>query len=199
MAERYKRTHPALKHGAYTSLGLLPGENRTEFEKLLQELIAEFTPRGPSENEIVASIARYTWRKKNLSTIRSATFARARFAEIKRSMVVQSAERARAAPQSWTSMSYPVMGFEESPAGREAIRVATDQAEEELGDLYALCEIGESATMSGLRDELELHEQLDGLIEKCVKRLLLVRGVKSISPLPDATPKPIPRLVSRRT
>lgn len=69
MAERYKRTHPALKHGAYTSLGLLPGENRTEFEKLLQELIAEFTPRGPSENEIVASIARYTWRKKNLSTI----------------------------------------------------------------------------------------------------------------------------------
>jgi hypothetical protein len=199
MVER-RRMHPAVKHGAYTATGLLPGESRAEFEKLHQELISEFAPDGASENDIVTHIAYYTWRKRNLATVRRASSAQARFAAIKHSVLAQSSERAQSARESGPkAMSYPVMRFEESPKGRDAIEAATDQAREEFGDSFALVEIGESATMSGLRDELELHERLDALIERCFKRLLLVRGVKSVSSSSEAASKPVPRLVSRRT
>ena len=37
---------PALKHGGYSTTTLLPGENRSEFEKLHEDLITEFRPNG---------------------------------------------------------------------------------------------------------------------------------------------------------
>ena len=42
-----------------------------EFEKLHRDLIAEFTPNGPFENDIVATVARVLWRKQNLETFHS--------------------------------------------------------------------------------------------------------------------------------
>jgi hypothetical protein len=44
-----------------------------------------------------------------------------------------------------------------------------------------LIDIGEPATIEGLMKELEIKERLDGLISKCLKQLLMVRGVKSLS------------------
>jgi hypothetical protein len=44
-----------------------PGEDAVAFEKLHQKLINEFTPVGSLEEDIVADIARLTWRKQNLS------------------------------------------------------------------------------------------------------------------------------------
>ena len=39
MHTRNDRKHPALKHGAYSAIAVLPGENRAEFEKLRRDLI----------------------------------------------------------------------------------------------------------------------------------------------------------------
>jgi hypothetical protein len=51
-------------------------------------------------------------------------------------------------------------------------------------------EIGEPATVDGLIEDLEIHERLDAMIDKCLKRLLFVRGLKSISvTTPSAPPK----------
>ena len=51
------RTQPkgsaALKHGGYSGLTLLPGEDRFAFEKLRRELFAELKPQGRLEQEIV--------------------------------------------------------------------------------------------------------------------------------------------------
>jgi hypothetical protein len=52
---------------------------------------------------------------------------------------------------------------------------------QELGDIYKLIDIGEPATMEGLMKELDIKERLDTLISKCLKQLLMVRGVKSLS------------------
>ena len=88
----------------------------------------------------------------------------------------------------------PILG-EADPAKREEqMRVAEDQARQELGDTYyELAELGEAATFNGLTKELEVEERLDASINRCLKRLLLVRGLKSISAAPSsASPKRLP-------
>ena len=70
MHTRNDRKHPALRHGAYSAIAVLPGENRAEFEKLRRDLIEEHTPSGASEDAIVMDITRLRWRKQNLATLR---------------------------------------------------------------------------------------------------------------------------------
>ena len=71
----------------------------------------------------------------------------------------------------------------------EATPMAERQVRQELGEIYGLIDIGEAATI-GLMNELNVSERLDGLIDKCLKRLLMVRGVKSLSlTSPSAPPK----------
>ena len=60
------RIHPALKHGGYTALSVLPGESRAEFDKLHRNVTAEWSPSGATEEDIVSSIAHLLWRKHNL-------------------------------------------------------------------------------------------------------------------------------------
>jgi hypothetical protein len=83
MSVRFKKIHPALKHAGYSATTLLPGEDRTAFEKLHRSLIAEFTPVGALEEDIVADLARLVWRKQNLATFRIAGLADARREQIK--------------------------------------------------------------------------------------------------------------------
>ena len=68
---RVDRSHPALKHGAYSATTILPGESWAEFEKLHRDLMAELTPSGVLEDDIVTTVAHLVWRKKNLPTLRS--------------------------------------------------------------------------------------------------------------------------------
>jgi hypothetical protein len=53
-----------------------------------------------------------------------------------------------------------------------------------------LIDIGKPATINGLMEELDIEERLDGLISKCLKQLLLVRGVKSLSPASSSASTP---------
>jgi hypothetical protein len=67
----------------------------------------------------------------------------------------------------------------------EAVRAAEDEARQELGDAYELVQIGATATIEALEKELAIEERLDGLIDKCLKRLLFLKGLES---LPTASP-----------
>ena len=40
--------------------------------------------------------------------------------------------------------------------------------------------MGEEATIDHLMQELQVQERLDAVIDRCIKRLLMVRGVKSM-------------------
>lgn len=63
----------------------------------------------------------------------------------------------------------------------ERWHAAKAEACKELGVLYDLVEMGEAATIEGLTRELEVQDRLDGMIERCLKRLLMTRGLKSMS------------------
>ena len=64
------------------------------------------------------------------------------------------------------------------------------QARQEIGESYEWTDIGKAATIDGLLEELDFNERLYGLIDRCLKRLLMVRGVKSLSLAPSSVSTP---------
>ena len=56
----------AIKHGAFSSILILPWESRAEFAGLYDELIAEWKPIGRTEQDAVLSIAKGIWRKRRM-------------------------------------------------------------------------------------------------------------------------------------
>jgi hypothetical protein len=174
MAVRGKKMHPALKHAGYSAATLLPGEDRAAFENLHKQLTAEFQPIGALEDDVVASMARYLWRKTNLQTFRLAALARHHFERLH--------------DQGHREL------FQSDPAEEEfraaqasAIKQVNRQARKELGETYELVEVGDTATAGELNEILAVEEYLDSLIDKCIKRLLHIRGLKSLSSGPSST------------
>jgi hypothetical protein len=179
MSVRIKKLHPALKHGAYSATGLLPGENRAAFEKLRRDLISELHPEGPLESDIVETIVRLFWRKQNLETLRIAESARKRYSAII-SKIVPSTEP----PERFLRLAS--FGTEPDweppdPAEVEAARkVTVARAQEELGDRYVFVEMGETVTLEQTFRDFEVEARFDAMIEKLLKQLLFLRGLKSL-------------------
>ena len=70
MSVHVKKFRAALKHGAFSATAILPGEDPAAFKEKHQKLIAELTPVGALEDDIVWTIARLIWRKEHLATFR---------------------------------------------------------------------------------------------------------------------------------
>ena len=77
-----------------------------------------------------------------------------------------------------------------------AWRAAQKQACSELGDS---CEYRDDdfGTIERLMKDLEIVERLDAVVDKCVKRLLMVRGVKALAPPSEPLQIHRPREVNR--
>jgi hypothetical protein len=192
---KFKRRHAALKHGGYSSTAVLPGENPAEFEELHQALIAELAPRGALEEDIVADIARLVWRKKNLATFRYAEDVRAVWFGRREEIFYEKHPDAPATPDSPLSM----LSDSERAKVYEGTDAMIDEVRKELGEDFRFVEIGDTATVERLLSDLEIEERLDALIDKCLKRLLFLRGLKSLStgsysapPQPSPEPQRIP-------
>lgn len=152
MPVRVKKPHPAIKHGGYSATSILPGEDAAEFHKLHRDLIAELAPNGALEDEIVATIARLLWRKRNFETFRIAELARSRRNRIFYEILPEA------------KPNYPFSEFEPSkkvdPAKRAAaLQAADDQARKELGEAYELTEIDDAATVERLLKDLEVQDR----------------------------------------
>jgi hypothetical protein len=182
MVKRNKRP-AALKHGAYSQTDVLPAEDAAAFKKLRDDLVAEFLPHGAVEENIVADLASLYWRKQNMATYRLAERARNRRSEILREMN----------PGVGPEVDWPtfVINQTKNPEEIRAQNEAVDeQAREELGEAWDLIEIGEVATVEYLLKELSVAERLDGMIDRALKRLLFVRGIKSFAQTSSEGPTP---------
>jgi hypothetical protein len=183
MLTQVQKAHPALKHGAYSATTILPGEDSTEFKKPHREVIAGFSPEGILERDAVDTVARLLWRKQNLVTFRVAELAQAH------RHAIQS-ERIAAALAEKDRLSFmPLDPAALEPHERQAaIRAAEAQARKELGEAYELVEVGETATVERLLRDLAVEERLDAMIDKCLKRLLFLKGLKSLPMAFSSTP-----------
>jgi hypothetical protein len=181
MPARVNKVHPALKHAGYSASTILPGESAAEFEKLHRDLIAEFSPNGRYEEHLIASMAQVAWRLQNLEIFRIVQRARARLQQLINEKAPPDPFFPSFAPED------PAVRAAYQAAYKEATRAAEQQTRKEFDDVYELVEMGEDANIEALERELEVKERLEAMLEKCLKRLLFARGVKSISVAPASS------------
>lgn len=191
MGKRSNLFPTALKHGAYSGTALLPGEDPDAFKKLHKGLIAEFAPEGPLEEDIVATVARLTWRKQNLSTYEGAKFAKDRYSSI----CTKYGPRPRLTDPSVDYFGRKDMRTDDEIRADE--KAVAQEIKNELGYEIAFIEMGNAVTIQRLLEDLAVIDRLDGMIDRCLKRLLMVRGVKSMSVTgPSAASPPRKRLTA---
>ena len=178
MSVHVKKFRAALKHGAFSATAILPGEDPAELKELHRKLIAELTPVGALEDHIVWTIARLVWRKEHLATLRIGE------------LVLEHESRIQAQKSQFELLEMEKYSAERREATMQA---AEDQARKDLGANYVLVEIGETATMDRLLQDLAVEERLGAMIDKCLKRLLFLRGLKSLRPVSSSAPlQPVP-------
>jgi hypothetical protein len=190
---RKTKKHPALKHAGYSAMALLPGESRADFEKLHADLISEFAPAGAYEDEIVADMAGLIWRKRNLATFRMAQQAQRYYENIRREKEPEPTLK----PMPGYATLEQILGMKppDPVKVKAAAQAAVAQARKELGWAYEFVDFGEVATIDRLKEEIDVRGRLDAMLDGCVKRLLHVRGLKSISPASHAAqPTLVPAL-----
>jgi hypothetical protein len=63
--KRYRKPN-ALKHGGFSRMELFPWENSAEFERLHRDLIEQYHPRGPLQEDCIQAITSLMWRKRRI-------------------------------------------------------------------------------------------------------------------------------------
>ncbi len=64
----------ALQHGVLSRYAVLPWEDRSEYHALLDGLVAEHAPQGPTEEHLVEELAGIIWRKRRLRLAEAAIY-----------------------------------------------------------------------------------------------------------------------------
>jgi hypothetical protein len=174
---RVKKLHPALKHAGYSVTSILPGENAAEYEKLRRNLIAEYSPNGVLETGMVENMARIHWRMQNIDTFQIAEAVRAYWSKILNENNPDA------------GVEFLIGNFD--PVERETARRGAEyRIRTELGEeIYELVKMGEIATIDRLMKDLEVLDRLGAMFDKYLKRLLMLKGLKSISSEPSAAPQ----------
>ena len=67
----------ALKHGVLSKYTVLPWEDGAQYNALLEALVAEYRPQGPTEENLVEDLAGIFWRKRRLRLGERAAHTRA--------------------------------------------------------------------------------------------------------------------------
>jgi hypothetical protein len=154
---------PALKHGAYSKVTLLPGEDRAAFEELHRGLVAEFAPHGRMEEETVATIAHVMWRRRNLAMLEIGPLF-----DLVAEGLGAAAEESHKHENSYKLSVLDKMYRHAQRDHEAAERDRKGAAAVKFLDLRM--------------KQLEVEERLDAMIDRQIKRLLFVRGLKSIPP-----------------
>jgi hypothetical protein len=136
---------------------------------------------------------------KNLATFRAAVNARFNYEMVMR-REFSRLQPAQAFPPELCKLPPVLQGLHKGIDAEFLERMEAKEAEarKELGDdTYELATAGKTATVDGFMDELEVRERLNAMIDRCLKRLLLVKGLESFLASSSAlAPK---RLVGPRT
>src|SRR6267154_4918483 len=66
----------ALRHGVLSRYTVLPWESTDEYRAVVEALVAEHCPQGPTEEHLVEEIAGILWRKRRLRLAEAAAHRR---------------------------------------------------------------------------------------------------------------------------
>ena len=196
----------ALKHGAFSKVAILPGENPREFEELHSALIEEWAPTGPTEEEAVLSIAIGMWRKRRVQKFIQARIRVWRAdpenpiygdANILRELPTIIKETPHRVEQAFAHLSpqfadhlrqkCPQGDYESTSAWAQAI--ALEISSVLLPEAERFCRpssqilLDQSAAIlspDNFKHELAVDERIDAMIDRAIKRLIQIKAMKQM-------------------
>jgi hypothetical protein len=199
------RSLNALKHGAYSNLGLLPGEDPDGYMEHARQVWLECQPWGPTEEGIATDIANVSWRKKNLTVYKlyarlakkwqpvlaganepdfSLDDALLRFLKQNLVKAIVHLEHANTSAEAKQKLDQGLAEF--SSAAKEVLQPAgidLDQIEAEAHDELVVALAADGFTREALMQELELMDRLNASLARLWKMLLQIKGTKAVSGL----------------
>jgi hypothetical protein len=181
----------ALKHGAFSKILILPGEDPEDYNKLESGLFAEYQPSGCSEEETIREIARSFWQERRMTLYEHVKFLRAQKSK-SRDMASDPLEAAFAA----ISVKLEEMGERDEIILPPSAFPPAPINMAEKSDEDALLELGELVTFDYLDKQLDVASKLHSKIDRLFKRFFQMKGTK---PLMGLAATPAPALISDRT
>lgn len=199
------RSLNALKHGAYSNLGLLPGEDPVGYIEHVRQVWLECQPWGPTEEGVATDIANVSWRKKNLRVYQlyaqltkkwhpvlaganepgvSLDDALLRFLKQNLNTVVAHLELANTRAEAKQKLDQGLAEF--TSAAKEVLQptgIDPDQIGAEEHDELAVALAADGFTPETLMQELELMDRLNASLARLWKMLLQIKGTKAVSGL----------------
>jgi len=177
----YQRPRNAWKHGGYSNLGVLPGENAKEFRRLYQSLIEEYEPSGPTECDAVLSLANCMWRKSRLTIYAQTAAASAKLNDVDPLQAALDAYEAGRRAR-WDNDSPSVEEQEDSRDEESVSEKETgeeDSTKEETVE-QQLAKLAPQITPEKLIQEIELAGRLDARIDRLLKRIFQLKTAKQM-------------------
>ncbi|MEM9625351.1 MAG: hypothetical protein AAGA21_03900 [Pseudomonadota bacterium] len=125
----------AAKHGILSEHLLLPWESRTEYEALLETLVVEHTPSGPTETHLVEELAGVIWRKQRVRQAEAAAHQRG----------------VRDAIASYRETSSVALVFSDASSEDSSVALAIRSTPEDVGEQLADIEDDKAQTLKALK------------------------------------------------
>ena len=171
MSETY--TPNAFKHGAFSEVLILPGEDPAAFEELKQRLFAEYNVSGCSEELTMTSIAKTMWQLQRLRVYEHVQFLRAQGSN----------------PTSANGLKNPVSeAINKFMAARgmcdpddSSANAPTEEVppKEKTTD-ERLLELGDFVSLGHLDKELEVENKLMAKLDRLLKRFFQIKAMKPL-------------------
>jgi hypothetical protein len=149
----------ALKHGAFSKILFLPGEDPAEFDVLRSGLISEYRPEGKSEEETIEEIARTMWVGRRTGVYQHVKYL---WIKAKRAANLEAVNEQRKRI------------FKQPPLDPPKAPQNVDEA---------LLDLGEILSFDHLAKELDVDAKLHAKVDRLFKRLFASKAMKQMAGL----------------
>jgi len=188
----------ALKHGAFSKIVFLPGEDPQDYEKLEQELFAEYKPSGRSEKETLEQIAKAMWQQRRLDLYEHFHLLQKRESPLTE-FELDPVDRALAAchKASGSKGEHVPLYHRKGQKTRGPVNgytlaeIMAGVADAERSDADKLLEFGSLVTIEHLDKRLDVDNKLQSKIDRLFRRFFQMKATKPIMGLGEG-PLPTP-------
>ena len=213
MNRRFRRGIPhcprkqpnALKHGVYTQVAILPGEDPRAFAALHSKVVEEWRPSGPTEEDAVLTIAKGMWRKARIQKFNHGKITARRLdgshpacdrvqalrgvsgvLDIAPDCLDQVINRLPEDLRDRLTRQFPAHEFETDSARAQAMRdeinsvILRDEQRIEKPVEGSFLEASELLPPDEFKLEIELEERIDATIDRAVKRLIQLQALRRL-------------------
>ena len=161
----------ALRHGAFSEVLILPGEDPAAFEELKQRLFVEYNVSGCSEESTMTSIAKTMWQLGRLRVYEHVQFLRAQGSSSSNPdgfSINEVIKKFRAKH----GMSDPDDSSANAPTKEVPPKEKTTDER--------LLELGDFVSLDHLDKELEVENKLMAKLDRLLKRFFQIKAMKPL-------------------